>query len=56
MAKKKAAKKNDGLTPKLIHLSEDVILKLSMKALKSKPRTTFKEYVQDMCNKEAEKH
>ena len=47
--------KNKDLTPKLIHLSEETISRLIVKAANKKPRITVKEYIQQLCEKEASK-
>lgn len=47
--------KNKDLTPKLIHLSEETISRLTVKAANKKPRITVKEYIQQLCEKEASK-
>lgn len=46
-------KKNEGLRSKLIHLTEDTVVKLTVKASKQKPRITAKEYIQNLCIKAA---
>ena len=48
-------KKNNGLSPKIIHLHSTVIDKLTEKGFRKKPRVSAKELIQQLAIKEANK-
>lgn len=49
----KSAGKNQGLKAQIIHLSDETIVKLTVKGAKKKPRVTAKELIQHISNEYA---